>query len=232
MITLTALLAGAALAPSIEDYVQKDLKDATFVAKKVRATQRELQKINDDFGMSYRFDSIKFSYKEPFKLRAEAKVEETSALYIVNGTIQVFRVPRLKVNSKQSLANSPGRRQTPLDFGVLTPALFNGFMNAKYVRQDRATGAQVFDLTYANSDDTSRHRVWVDPEKGITTRREWFNQPGDQIATFFYEKPEKSNGVWVPTRMTVKNTDDKVAGITEYSSIKINQGLPESLFEL
>ena len=55
MITMTALLAGALFAPSIEDYVQKDLKDATFVAKKVRASQRELQKINDDFGMSYRF---------------------------------------------------------------------------------------------------------------------------------------------------------------------------------
>ncbi|CAN5537094.1 hypothetical protein BH11ARM2_BH11ARM2_30610 [soil metagenome] len=232
MITLTALLVGAALAPNIEDYTQKNLKDATFVAKKVRATQRELQKINDDFGMSYRFDSIKFSYKEPFNLRAEAKVEETSAPYIINGTSQVFRVPRLKVNTKLNLAHAPGRRQTPLDFGVLTPALFDGFMNAKFVRLDRATGAQVFDLTYAGDDDSSRHRVWVDPEKGITIRREWYNQPGTQLATFFYENPEKVNGVWVPTRMTVKNTDDKVAGITEYSSIKINQGLPDSLFEL
>ncbi|RYG49368.1 hypothetical protein EON79_01580, partial [bacterium] len=176
MITMTALLAGAVFAPRIEDYVQKDLKDATFVAKKVRASQRELQKINDDFGMSYRFDTIKFSYKEPFKLRLEAKVEETSALYLINGTTQVFRVPRLKVNTKQSLADAPGRRQTPLDFGVLTPAMFDGFLEAKFVRQDRATGAQVFDLTYAKSDDTSRHRVWVDGEKGITIRREWYKQ--------------------------------------------------------
>ena len=40
-------------APDILDFVQKDLRDARFLASKVRASQKELAKINDDFGTSY-----------------------------------------------------------------------------------------------------------------------------------------------------------------------------------
>jgi outer membrane lipoprotein-sorting protein len=229
---LLPLVAVLAATPRIEDYVQKDLKDATFVAQKVKASQKELGKINDDFGMSYRFDSIKFSYKEPFMLRAEARVDDTSALYINNGTFQAFRVPRLKVNSKQDLTNRPGRRQTPVDFGVLTPCLFKGLYLSKFVRMDRATGFPVFDLTFDSTHDSSRQRVWVDPAKGITVKREWYNQQDRLLATFFYEEPQEIAGVWIPKRLTVRNADDKVAGISEYASVKVNQGLPDSLFQL
>ena len=227
---LAVVLGSSPVAPEIQDYTQKGLRDATFVAKKVKASQKELREINDDFGTTYRFDRIQFQYKEPLKLRLEAQVDETSAVYIIDGPQQMIKVPRLRVNTKQDLAKSPGRGQTPLDFGVLTPALFKDLFQAKFVRMDRATGDAVFDLTYQNTDDTSRHRIWVDVEKGITTKREWYNQPGRQLATFIYESPKSFGGVWIPTQVSVKNVNNVVAGITRYESVKVNTGLGDNLF--
>lgn len=216
----------------ITQFTQRDLKDLAFTARKVKAVQRELKEINDDFGQTYRFDKIEFQYKEPLKLRLEATVEETSAIYIIDGAMQMIRVPRLRQNVKQNLENAPGRRQTPLDFGVLTPGMFRDLFEAKFVRQDRATGHAIYDFTYKNSDDTSRHRVWVDTDKGITAKREWFNQRGRQMATFNYENPQKVNGVWVPTMVSVRNVKNVVAGVTKYDGVKVNSGIPDSTFEI
>jgi len=218
--------------PTIQSYIQPALQDATFVAKVIKGDQRELKKINDDFGQSYRFDKTTIQFKEPLKLRLEANVEDTRILYIINGPTQYIKIPKAHVNSKQNLATKPGRRQTPLDFGMLTPSMFQGLFEAKFVRMDRATGDAVFDLTFpARLDDTSRSRIWVDTQKKYITKREWYNQHGRQLATFFYENPLNESGVWLPTKLTVRNVDDKVAGITGYESIKVNTGLSDSLFE-
>ncbi|HEY0866615.1 MAG TPA: outer membrane lipoprotein-sorting protein [Fimbriimonas sp.] len=231
LIALTALLAPPA--PGILDYVQTNLKDATFVAKIVKGDQRELRKINSDFGQSYRFQTVNIRAKEPFMLRLEANVDDTSILYVVDGPNLLINIPRAKIKSRQNLSNKPGRRQTFMDFGLLTPSLFKGFFNAKFVRQDRATGDAVFDLSYADekADDDSRHRIWVDPQKKIMSKREWYDQKGQQIATFFYENPVQTGGIWMPTQLTVRNNDNKVAGVTRYSSFKVNTGLSDSLFD-
>ncbi|MGV3617131.1 MAG: outer membrane lipoprotein-sorting protein [Fimbriimonas sp.] len=234
MITLTAVaaLALGAQTPSINQYVQRNLDDATFRARVVKADQRELLKINKDFGQSYRFETTTIKFKEPLKVRLEASVEDTNVLYIIDGATQIIKIPRIKVNQRVDLSKSPGRRQTTLDFGILTPALFNGLFVAKFVRNDRATGDVVFDLTYqASLDDTSRHRIWIDSDKKIVTKREWYNQHGRQLATFVYENPQQESGVWVPSKLTVRNTDNKVAGITSYTDIKINTGLNDSIFK-
>lgn len=215
----------------IDSYVQKTFKDASLTARIKFANQKELAKINDDFGTTYRVPSSEVKVKEPFKLRMETNVEDTKVLYIINGADLLIRIPRIKVNSRQNLADKPGRRQTLLDFGILTPSLFTDLFEAKFVRVDRATNDVVFDVTYPKKlDDTSRHRIWIDPQKKIVTKREWYNQPGRQLATFFYNDPVNVNGVWMPTKMQVKNMDNVLAGETYYTGLKVNQGLADSLF--
>ncbi len=217
--------------PQIQDYVQPGLKDATFTAKVVRSDQRELRKINEDFGRSYRFNSTKIMVKEPFKLRIETTIEDSKVTYVLNGVKQEYRAKGLSV-PVQNLSHAPGRRQTMLDFGILTPSLFESLFNAKYLRVDRASGDLVFDVTYKNfDDDVSRHRIWVDRKKGIVNKREWYNQAGRQIATFYYENSMNVDGVWLPTRLTVKNVEDRLAGVTTYEDIKVNTGLSNSLFQ-
>jgi outer membrane lipoprotein-sorting protein len=234
LLALTAIAMAMPQTPSINDFVTKNFEDATLVAVRVKGDQRELKKINDDFGNSYRFASTKIMIKEPWKLRLEAQSDDTSILYILNGTTQAMKIPRAKINLKQNIGDKPGRRQTTMDFGFLTPALFAGtFFKAAFVRNDRATGDVVFDLTYMpNLDDSSRHRVWIDPEKRFITKREWYNQHGRQLATFFYENVKNFDGTWMPTQLRVVNVEGAVAGITRYDSIRVNTGLADSNFSL
>jgi outer membrane lipoprotein-sorting protein len=232
MITLASLaaLSLGLQTPSINDVLVRNFQDVSFTARKKTGIQRELAKINRDFGQSYRFDFTNVRMKEPLMLRLDSQVEDTKATMILNGTTQLLTIPGFR--QKQDLSRAPGRRQTALDFGILTPSLFKDLFNAEFVRIDRASGDYVFDLTFKDRRDTTRHRVWVDPEKKFTTKREWYNQPGRQIATFFYDAPKHLDGVWVPTRLTVKNMDNKVAGVTEYENVRVNSGIPDSIFKI
>ena len=231
--SLILALLGAVAAPDISSFVQSKLKDATFTARVGRSDQRELKKINDDFAQSYRFKSTKVYAKEPFKLRLEATVEDQSIYFILNGTTRWYRLPSANINHKEDLSGQPGKRQTWLDFGVLTPGLFRNLFVGTFVRTDKDSGRIVFDITYANSsEDSSRHRVFIDPAKKYVTRREWYAQDGTLRAIFLYEAPVHMNGAFFPTKLTVKNAEGKTAGTSSYIDIKLNAGLADSLFSV
>ncbi|HZH97552.1 MAG TPA: outer membrane lipoprotein-sorting protein [Fimbriimonadaceae bacterium] len=239
MMSLLAVAALTLVQPAqkydVDDIVQKSFRDATFVARIIKGSQKELKKINDDFAYSYRFTFMKAQVKEPFMVRLESTVEDTNLLYIINGDRKKYSIPRIKINKTENISLAPGKRQTPMDFGILTPSLFKGdFMVANFQRVDRESGDLVFDITYVKPklDDTSRHRVWIDKDKKYITKRVWFSQEGRQLATFLYDQPKQDGGVWFPSRCTVKNVEDNVAGVTQYESIKINTGLSDSLFKL
>jgi len=233
IITFALLCATSNVGPSIEDFVQTKLKDATFTTQAVTANQRELAKINKDFANSYRFKTVLVRIKEPFRMRLESTVDDTDIYFVVNGPIRLIRIPRANFSQKLDVGKKPGQRQTVLEFGLLTPALFDGSLfYAEFVRQDRATGLPVFDVFYAkNLDDSTRQRIWVDPNKKIVTRREWYSQIDNRLmAVFSYEDPLQVDGIWFPTRAVVRNAENKVAGVTRYTNIKVNTGLADSLF--
>ena len=234
MMTLLALVAASTSlhAPSIEQYAQANLDDAQFIAHVVKGDQRELKKINSDFGQSYRFESMTILYKDPFMLRLDGSVEDTTVEYVINGNRMAYKIPKLRMGKTEDISHAPGRRQTALDFGLVVPSLFKTFMTAQFVRMDRETGDPVFDVTYQDRADTSRNRIWVDPQRHIVAKREWYSQGGRQLATFIYDEPKEQNGVWLPTRLTVKNADDIVAGVTRYDSIRVNTGIASSLFDI
>lgn len=235
MMTLLAIVAASRglHAPSIEQYAQTNLEDASFVAHIVKGDQNELRKIKSDFGQTYHFSSIKFQYKDPFMLRLDLETSDNATVeYVENGDRMKFRVPSFHLAKSEDISHAPQRRQTALDFGLIVPSLFRTFMTAQFVRMDRETGDPVFDITYQDREDTSRYRVWVDPQKHYTTKREWYSQGGRQLATFIYDEPRQENGVWFPTRVTVKNADDIVAGQMVYDSIRVNTGLSSELFRI
>jgi outer membrane lipoprotein-sorting protein len=228
---LVIALIASSYQTSIQSVLQPELHDASFTARVIKGDQAELAKVNKDFGQAYRFQYTTVKMKEPFKLRLETNVEDTEITFIVNGVHRLVRVPKARIVQREDLTSSPGKRQTALDFGLLVPSLFKSLYSAKFIRLDRATGALVFDITYQHTeDDTSRSRIWVDPERHYIIKREWFNQVGRQLATFLYERPREVNGIWMPTRLTVKNTDDRVAGVTQYDSLRVNTGLSDDLF--
>lgn len=230
MITLSLLALGFQN-PSISQFVDSGLRDLKMTVRVVKGDQRELAKINKDFGQAYRIESTLVQIKEPMKLKVESEVDDINASYTINGSRRMFKFKSLK--QVQDLSSSPGKLQTSFDFGILTSSLFNSLYSAKFLRIDRATGAAVFEFRYqAQNLDTSSSRVWIDPEKKIIIKREWFNQENRQLATFLYSNPKKYGSIWLNTKVTVKNVDDKVAGITQIEGVSVNSGISDSVFDL
>ena len=233
MLTLIFALAIPFKTPSIVDFMQGNLHTVSFRAKIVLSNQHELSKISEDFGKTYRFDYADVDLKDPFKYRIMSVVQGSSVLAIGNGHEIMFKVPRAGISKKENIAMSPGRQQTFADFGFLTPSL-REFFNFKFIRIDKATHDQVYDLSYESeprTHDTTRFRIWVNPKTHLIDQKQWYGQMGDYRATFIYLHPVKIDGVWVPTELQVKDSDGKLAGEMKYEDIRVNRPLPDSLFK-
>ena len=219
--------------PVIKDVLQTGLRTVSFSAEVGLAKQAELKKINKDFALSYRFKHMDVWIKEPFMVRLESKVDDTSMVMIINGPKKLIHIPRANINMREDLSRDPGKRQTAFDFGLITPSLFDRYFQAEYVRKDRRTGEFVFDVTYVPSlKYKARHRIWVDPEKKLVTKRQWYaNRGGHLMATFEYVDPVQSGGVWFPTKCHVRNADNVLAGTTHYKNVKINVAIADKLFD-
>ncbi len=228
MIVATLVFA-VAQQPTFSDIVSSRLNDVSFSMAIESSKRSELIKINKDFAMSYEAESGNVIYAEPMQLRLSTVYNGQEAVYIIKGDNKSWRIPRLKISGNENVADKPGKRQTMLDFGIITKWMAEKFLNASYIRTDR-DGALIFDLTYQFKGDKSRHRVWVHPDRKYIMKRMWYNQHGQLMATFEYTEPTQVNNVWFPTKLTVSNAEGKVAGVTRYRNIKINSGVPASTF--
>ncbi|MBA3727021.1 MAG: outer membrane lipoprotein-sorting protein [Armatimonadetes bacterium] len=224
--TAFALVPGQTFAAA----VQPKLHDISFTVKLEWSSRAELSKINRDFAMGYEADTAEVQYKDPLMLRGTAKINGQKAIYVIKGDTKTWYVPRLGAKVNQKVGNAPGKRQTLLDFGLVTTGMKDRFIMGKFVRKEN--GESVFDLHYAYEKDTSRHRVWVDPAKRVITKRMWYSQKGELMATFNYSLHAKFGSVWVPQKMSVRNAEGKLAGVSLLSDIKVNQGIEDSVFNI
>ena len=191
-----------------------------------------MRKINKDFAAGYEADMVEVQYKDPLKIRLISYINRERYIYIVNEGFKSFSVPRLGIRrTNEDVRKEPGKWQTLLDFGVITSGMQRSFVKGTYVRTDR-DDQYVFDVTYQYSGDTTRFRIWVDPAKKFVTKRMWYNQKGVLVATFLYDNPVQSNGVWFPTRLTVQNAEGKTAGVSIFKAVKANTGIADSAFKL
>jgi outer membrane lipoprotein-sorting protein len=232
MITVLSVFLLASATPKFEDIVQSSLKDLSLTAKVSKANFGELRKISRDFATAYNFTSMTLKYKQPSKMRMDGTYQSAHISYVLVGAKKVINIPAVKQRITEDTKESPGKRQSMLDFGIIDKGVTE-FMKGKYVRTDRESNEWVFDLTYVYNDDTSRHRVWVDPTTKVITKREWYGQEGRLKATFFYRDVKSYSGVYVPTTVEVQNVEGKSAGTTSYSNIKANSGtIPDSTFQI
>lgn len=227
LLTLLALGRGEA----IEPFLQPDFRDASFRAKIVDKDYDALEGISKDFAQGYRLGDLTVRLKEPFKVRADARSEDSQVSLIVNGLVRAYKLPHLKP-IKMDLSKRPGNRQTALDFGLLTPSLFSDLFDSKFVRRDES-GKAVFDLSYKPVfDDKTRYRIYLDPKTKTLSKREWFDRTGVLKATFTFDRPIQENGAAMPTEVTVTNSAGEVGGRTRYEDVKLNRGIPDSVFAI
>lgn len=229
---IVAVFAVGAAGPTFSDAVQTALRDVSFTVDVQTANRAELRKINKDFAAGYEADMVEVQYKDPLKIRLTSHMNRERYIYIVKEGFKSFSVPRLGVRqTNEDVRKEPGKWQTLLDFGVITSGMQRSFLKGTYVRTDR-DGQYVFDVNYQYTGDTTRFRIWVDPSKKYITKRMWYNQKGVLVATFLYENPVQSNGVWFPTRLTVQNAEGKTAGVSLFKDVRANIGIADSVFRL
>lgn len=221
----------------------RDIHNFTTNVEDIEATVRvtkyepkELEKIGKDFGTTYLFRTLTFQYKQPDKIRLEGSSRVLgSALFILNGPNRFFNVPKLGRKSRENLEKAPGKRQSLLEYGGLLSPDTLRFMRGRFLREEivDGTATPIYELTYPGSNGGSFHQVWIDPKTRITVKRAWFDGEKNLRATFTYLEPrEVENGVWMPTRVEVKNSDGTLAASSTFDDIKINKGLDDSLFAI
>lgn len=231
--TFASLILGGLQSTNIDSYLPAGFKDISFNISLTKRLPKELQKIDQSFVIQYsQLDSALLRGKEPFKLRIDAKSEDTAGTTITNGGRKLIRVPVLHVNIKSDVSKQPGQRQTLMDFVTLTTAEAHQFLNAKFVRFDRETGNPVFDMTFPSElDYPVRHRVWLDKNLHYVVKREWYGLQSQLRATFLYLNPTTVKGITVPTVLRVMNAENKVAAESKYLNIKVNDGIADSIFD-
>jgi outer membrane lipoprotein-sorting protein len=220
----------------IQTFVTK-LDDLDAALKVTKYDPLELEKISPDFKTTYSVRNLNLQFKQPDKLRLEGhSPTRGSALMILNGTTRFYSVPKFHLKKSEDLVNSPGKRQSLLEYaGLVVPETLR-FMQAQFVKREAVNGEDtaVFDLTYQGPGAGGSHyRVWIDTRTHITAKRDWFDSANKLKASFVYLDPhEVTGGVWLPGRLEVKTADGAVAAEVSFSDAKANQKLPDSLFDI
>lgn len=211
------------------------LQDMEATVHVSQADVKELEKIGKDFGTSYRFRKLTFQYKQPNKLRLEAHSSILGlALLVLNGPLRSYSVPKLHLHSTENLLKSPAKRQTILEYGGLVSADTLQLMNSKFLRSEILDGENLnlYELKYQGVSSGSYYVLWMDPKTRITVKREWFDSDKKLRATFNYSDPhEIEPGIWIPYHVDIKNAEGILAASTTLNDVKINQSLPDTLFE-
>jgi outer membrane lipoprotein-sorting protein len=218
---------------SIQDIFAPGLKDLTVNLRRKDINMRELNKISRDFANAYRMGNSLIRMKEPDKFRLDARVGPLKFEYIVNGGRRITRAPLVK--EVREIGTDPGKRQGPLEVGLVTQGSLIGY-KVEHLDCTTEGGQSVCRYRLRYSHLPERYElIWVDTERKCLKKRQfWTNE--EKLNTqykmeFTYLEPRKVGAVWVPTRIEVRNSQGRLAGVTEQTDIQVNTGLEDSLFK-
>lgn len=218
---------------TLDFYVQPTLKDVTASASVVSKNDRELAKIGKGFVEAYKLTSQVVSCKEPNRVRFQGKQGLFTIRYITNGTRKLTEVPTLRIRKVDDISKEPAKGDTIADMGIVT-ASWADRVESRWLRTEKQEGKtlQVFEFWY-KEDPRYRHTLTLDPATRLivdhVAHHRNTNKPGFK-KRFVYAEPKQYNGVWVPTKVSIYNPENKLAATMAYEGIKVNTGLQDSLF--
>ncbi len=227
LIALPALSAQAA--PDIHTLTSSSIKTLQASSTIVTENQDALKTIPGDIALAYRLHRGMLAYKQPGMLRIEASIPHiATGYYIINGNQKLTVAPF--VHKVQDTTGAPGKRQSLLDFGLVPPELLNDY-NITFQR--RENGLLCYKVQPKQASETNYDLIWIDPKTHITTQRYNYDRQGKFAKWFLYKNPQQvAPGIYVPTRVELYNTQNKLAGATVYQNIRVNQPLSDSLFKI
>jgi hypothetical protein len=231
----SVVIAGAACAEeALADFDQTALRDFNASTAIVQKNDEALNKIGRNFAQGYRVRSSTIWYKEPSKLRVDAKAGFLSVRYVINGTRKATQVPGLHINKVKDIAGHPGEAQGMLDSGIITRSFLANSVASRFVGRRKLEGREVpvFEFWYTADKVSRHHLLWMDPEKKIILRHDVDNRHGGPWVRYVLKQPIQVSGIWVPTRLEVYDAEGQLAAVTRYTQVKVNSGVSEGLFRL
>jgi outer membrane lipoprotein-sorting protein len=224
-----AAMPAAQAAPDIRALTSANIKTLSASSEIVAENQGELKKIDGDIALAYRLHRGSLVYQQPGRLRIEATIPHlATGYYVINGTKKLTVAPF--VHKVQDTAGAPGKRQTLLDFGLVPPELLADY-NVTFLRREK--GLLCYRVQPKQAGETYYDLIWVDPRTHITAQRYNYDRHGKFVKWILYKNPvQVAPGIYVPTRVELYNTQNRLAGATVYQNIRVNQPVSESLFKV
>ena len=229
------IINGAARAEeTLRDFAQPDLRDFSAAGVIVQKNDAALNKIGRNFAQGYRVRELPIWYKEPSKLRVDAKAGFLSIRYVINGNRKATQVPALHISKVKGHHRPPGRGAGDAGLGIITPLVPRQRGGLPLCRSPGAGRASVpvFEFWYTADKISRHHMLWIDPEKRIILRHDVDDRHGHPWVRYVLKQPIQMAGIWVPTRLEVYSADGHLAAVTRYTNVKVNSGLSESLFHV
>ena len=236
-LSLCAILAAACLASpaacadirSRISKATKGFKDVTLTCRILYANHAELKKIGKDFAIQYEFKTATVRYKSPNKLKMEGKLGIVKAAVVINGD---RKLTRFIYSKRENIRDKPHKRQTDFDIGIISDSLWRDYIITGTATQ-KASETSVYKITFVRGNSRGKkHICWVDPKTLKLLKVEKYESDGTLKSKYIYSNHSLINGlIWVPGRVDVYNQDGKLAGTSVYENVKVNTGIPDSVFK-
>ena len=218
----------AAAPPTAEQIMTEKIKDMTATLHVTEVDRSELKKIGGAFATTYSIKKMGVSYKHPNKARFEGKFLGASIFMVYNGDVKYFRTP-IKTDTR-NVHGQPGQKQSLMDLGIFAKDYLTTDWMPNFVRQDG--NLMVFKLTQRNSNNKSHEIVWVNPKISLITKRMAYNGENVLQKKLLFTNPQQVRpGIWVPTRIEIYNTSDKLGAAQAIEDIKVNLGVSDDVFK-
>ncbi len=206
-------------------------KDLTVVGTAVYKNKKAIHKVDPAYAGFYEFDSAKLAVKPPDKIRMDAKLGMVRIEYIINNGTKILRAPKLGVNQVRDYSNDPAKLQNALDIGLITPGLWR-HRRVEVIDdpQAQANGEIKLRLHWPKGDMI--YLAWIDAEDLWLRRFEKRDARNKVCVRIVYSEPKRIGGViWMPLKAEMYAGDGTKVGVSEFTDIKVNTGIPDSLFK-
>lgn len=209
----------------------KNLIDLSATLTVKEKNKEAIVKVDEGYARMYEFQTANIQIKIPDKIRIESKLGMVKMEYIIAGGKKIFRAPKIKMNRSDDYSHAPAKLQRPLDFGIVTPLMWDSRKVEVVDDADALANNEIkVKLTWLVGDRINY--AWIDADHFWLKRFEKRDGEDNLISRVEFSKPQKIDDViWMPTVIELFAPDGDKAGETEYTDIKVNSGLPDSIFK-
>lgn len=232
---LLAVATAAKAAPDVRAEVRKatgGLRDFSYVATVVKRNDAVLKKMGKKFVQQHEIKKVQSMYKVPDKFRMEGTLGLVKVQMINTGTTRIFRVPALRITKRDDISKELFKKQTCLDIGLLCESAWDDF-NAKYLKTEQLPTGPAYVIDFVRKwENPKTYHTWVDQKTLRILKIEKRDSNGKIQSIFAFPEAKQIGGViWAPTRVELRSPTGELAGVTEFSDMKVNTGLTDKLFQ-